>query len=288
MIDILQKILAFAVTLGVLVVFHELGHYVVARLAGVKVLRFSVGFGRIVWSRRVRRRPDRVGAVGGAAGRLRQDGRRARRRRRAGRPAARVQPSKRLETHRDRRRGADRQPAAGGAALRRHVRGRHSRPARAARAAAGGLAGGTGRIHRRRPGHRGRRASPCARGRTCAGACSRRRARDDVSSRSSARRRTRVATHAARCRRSTIERLGRQFHVGAGPQDRSRRARSCARLSRASPPPTRAFAPATPSSPSTAQPMRSPSDVAAITNAHPGDRARIHAASRWCRHSRAT
>src|SRR5258708_13964028 len=55
MIDILQKMLAFAVTLGVLVVFHELGHYVVARLAGVKVLRFSIGFGRIVWSRRVGR-----------------------------------------------------------------------------------------------------------------------------------------------------------------------------------------------------------------------------------------
>jgi regulator of sigma E protease len=52
------KIVAFAVTLGVLVVFHELGHYVVARLAGVKVLRFSVGFGRIVWSQRVG--PDRT------------------------------------------------------------------------------------------------------------------------------------------------------------------------------------------------------------------------------------
>jgi len=47
----IQKLLAFIVTLGVLVVFHELGHYLVARLAGVKVLRFSVGFGRIVWSR---------------------------------------------------------------------------------------------------------------------------------------------------------------------------------------------------------------------------------------------
>ena len=52
---LLQKLLAFAVTLGVLVVFHELGHYVVARLLGVKVLRFSVGFGRILWSRRVGR-----------------------------------------------------------------------------------------------------------------------------------------------------------------------------------------------------------------------------------------
>jgi len=52
---LLQKLLAFAVTLGVLVIFHELGHYVVARLVGVKVLRFSVGFGRIIWSRRVGR-----------------------------------------------------------------------------------------------------------------------------------------------------------------------------------------------------------------------------------------
>ena len=53
MIDTVYKVVAFAVTLGVLVVFHELGHYVVARLAGVKVLRFSVGFGRMIWSRRV-------------------------------------------------------------------------------------------------------------------------------------------------------------------------------------------------------------------------------------------
>jgi regulator of sigma E protease len=51
-IEMIQKLLAFIVTLGVLVVFHELGHYLVARLVGVKVLRFSVGFGRIVWSRR--------------------------------------------------------------------------------------------------------------------------------------------------------------------------------------------------------------------------------------------
>ena len=58
MIDLIQKLLAFVVTLGVLVVFHELGHYLVARLAGVKVLRFSVGFGRIVWARRVG--PDRT------------------------------------------------------------------------------------------------------------------------------------------------------------------------------------------------------------------------------------
>jgi len=40
------------VALGVLVTFHEFGHFWVARRCGVKVLRFSVGFGRAVWSRR--------------------------------------------------------------------------------------------------------------------------------------------------------------------------------------------------------------------------------------------
>jgi regulator of sigma E protease len=37
---------AFGVALGVLIVVHEFGHYVVARLVGIKVLRFSVGFGK--------------------------------------------------------------------------------------------------------------------------------------------------------------------------------------------------------------------------------------------------
>ena len=39
------------VTLGVLVTFHEFGHYWVARRCGVKVLRFSVGFGKALWKR---------------------------------------------------------------------------------------------------------------------------------------------------------------------------------------------------------------------------------------------
>ncbi|MBK7812924.1 MAG: RIP metalloprotease RseP [Rhodocyclaceae bacterium] len=42
---------AFIVALGVLIVVHELGHYLVARLAGVKVLRFSVGFGKPIYRR---------------------------------------------------------------------------------------------------------------------------------------------------------------------------------------------------------------------------------------------
>ena len=47
----LQTILAFVVTLGILVSIHEFGHYWVARRCGIKVLRFSVGFGKSLWSR---------------------------------------------------------------------------------------------------------------------------------------------------------------------------------------------------------------------------------------------
>lgn len=50
--NFLQTVLAFVVCLGSLIIFHELGHYLVARWCGVKVLRFSVGMGKIVWSRR--------------------------------------------------------------------------------------------------------------------------------------------------------------------------------------------------------------------------------------------
>ncbi len=46
-------VLAFLLTLGVLIVVHEWGHYRVARACGVKVLRFSIGFGRplLRWQR---------------------------------------------------------------------------------------------------------------------------------------------------------------------------------------------------------------------------------------------
>lgn len=51
----LITVLSFIFALGVLITFHELGHYLVARLANVKVLRFSLGFGRPIWMRRVGR-----------------------------------------------------------------------------------------------------------------------------------------------------------------------------------------------------------------------------------------
>lgn len=47
----MTTLLAFVATLAILIIFHEFGHYVVARLAGVKVLRFSVGFGKVILQR---------------------------------------------------------------------------------------------------------------------------------------------------------------------------------------------------------------------------------------------
>ena len=51
--DIAQTIWWFAVVLGLLVTFHEFGHFIVARWAGVKVLKFSLGFGPKVLGRRI-------------------------------------------------------------------------------------------------------------------------------------------------------------------------------------------------------------------------------------------
>jgi regulator of sigma E protease len=48
--DFLHTIFYFIVAIGVLVAFHEFGHFWVARRVGVKVLRFSIGFGKVFWS----------------------------------------------------------------------------------------------------------------------------------------------------------------------------------------------------------------------------------------------
>lgn len=53
--ELISTIGAFVLALGILIVFHEYGHYFVARLAGVKVLRFSVGFGTPLFSRKMGR-----------------------------------------------------------------------------------------------------------------------------------------------------------------------------------------------------------------------------------------
>src|SRR3954467_7441001 len=54
----LHTLVAFIVALGILIVVHEYGHYLMARLCGVKVLRFSVGFGRALLLKRIG--PDRT------------------------------------------------------------------------------------------------------------------------------------------------------------------------------------------------------------------------------------
>ncbi|ACX89091.1 sigma E protease regulator RseP [Pectobacterium parmentieri] len=54
MLSFLWNLAAFIIALGVLVTVHEFGHFWVARRCGVKVERFSVGFGRALWRRRDR------------------------------------------------------------------------------------------------------------------------------------------------------------------------------------------------------------------------------------------
>lgn len=50
--QILQSILAFIVAVGLLVTIHEFGHFWVAKKLGVRILRFSIGFGKPLWTRR--------------------------------------------------------------------------------------------------------------------------------------------------------------------------------------------------------------------------------------------
>ncbi|MGA9573437.1 MAG: RIP metalloprotease RseP, partial [Lysobacterales bacterium] len=54
MSEFLGSIWWLLVALGLLITFHEFGHYWVARRMGVRVLRFSIGFGKKLWSRQGR------------------------------------------------------------------------------------------------------------------------------------------------------------------------------------------------------------------------------------------
>lgn len=51
MMDVLQSVSAFIFAIGLLVIFHELGHFLVAQKYGVKVLTFSIGFGKPIWTK---------------------------------------------------------------------------------------------------------------------------------------------------------------------------------------------------------------------------------------------
>jgi regulator of sigma E protease len=54
--EMLHTLFFFIIAIGILISFHEFGHFWVARKTGVKVLRFSVGFGKVLWSRQ--KNPD--------------------------------------------------------------------------------------------------------------------------------------------------------------------------------------------------------------------------------------
>ena len=53
------SILWFIVAISVLVAVHEYGHYIVGRWCGMKVLRFSIGYGKPIWTW-TGRDPDRT------------------------------------------------------------------------------------------------------------------------------------------------------------------------------------------------------------------------------------
>lgn len=51
MLDFLQIVISFIVAISILIAVHEFGHFWVARKLGVKVLRYSIGFGKPIWSK---------------------------------------------------------------------------------------------------------------------------------------------------------------------------------------------------------------------------------------------
>lgn len=51
LINAIYYVVPFVVLLGILVFVHELGHFMVARMLGVQVEAFSIGFGKVLWSR---------------------------------------------------------------------------------------------------------------------------------------------------------------------------------------------------------------------------------------------
>ena len=52
MFDVLFTVISFLIAISVLVAIHEFGHFWVAKKAGVKILRYSIGFGKPLWIRR--------------------------------------------------------------------------------------------------------------------------------------------------------------------------------------------------------------------------------------------
>ncbi len=63
MLSILWSFVAFIIALGVLITVHEFGHFGVSRRCGVRVERFSIGFGKALWQRRDRQGTEYVIAL---------------------------------------------------------------------------------------------------------------------------------------------------------------------------------------------------------------------------------
>jgi hypothetical protein len=135
--NLITTVAAFLLTLGVLIVIHELGHYWVARWSGVKVLRFSIGFGRPI--ARWVRGPDRtewVVSVLPLGGYVRMLDERDPRPGPSKTPSCRrVQPPVCRQALRDRHRRAHRQSAAGDICLLAAQRDRRVRAAQRSLAA---------------------------------------------------------------------------------------------------------------------------------------------------------
>src|SRR5213593_3951942 len=92
--------LSFTVALGALVFVHELGHFTVAKRLGVKVLRFSIGFGPVLFARRKGETEYAISAIpmGGYVKMLGEDD--------DDDPAALAEPERAFATQPVRRRGA--------------------------------------------------------------------------------------------------------------------------------------------------------------------------------------
>jgi regulator of sigma E protease len=51
--SLLHTVFWFLIALAILIAVHEYGHFQVARWCGVKVIRFSLGFGKVVWQKKI-------------------------------------------------------------------------------------------------------------------------------------------------------------------------------------------------------------------------------------------
>ena len=50
--EIIQSVIGFFIAIGILVTFHEFGHFYIARLFNVKVINFSIGFGQTIFKKK--------------------------------------------------------------------------------------------------------------------------------------------------------------------------------------------------------------------------------------------